>query len=449
MKNCKKFTDATREICSFSTQPFTNYVLMNIIIWYYFLETSGGKNLKILAVLLLLLMLFGCAAPEQTIADDITDPPLEESLPETPEEPVPEEPKPTSLDFTVPDASSPEAVAEAYFSALYDSYIAMLPVDITPIIDLEYDMMQNVINWNSLLSMRRRLIAENGYCYVETERFDYEIEYIKQSDLDDERMYYVDLSDYGKNAAVIHFVIKGDKGKAYPPIFAVNSQHSMILTEENGQYKIAYHYFPGSEGKFQNDLQVKLLTEKEMSALLEEEFRSGFELKTEEPIYDRSYNAQAAVAYALQYCEQPNPDFYFVGDWYGNCMNFASQCVWSGFRQEGESPTDYAGMNYDWYCGKGGGTLVWTSVSRFWNWSQGKDSKMQTTVFYEVNQAKAGDIVNIGSYACETEDKYTHALFLVDEEKLILAQNSPANFIYYSDLVNNYAKFIRPVSLYA
>ena len=47
----------------------------------------------------------------------------------------------------------------------------------------------------------------------------------------------------------------------------------------------------------------------------------------------------------------------------------------------------------------------------------------------------------------DQEEKYTHALLVVDSEKLMLAQNSPACFVYYSDLVNNYARFIRPVSL--
>ena len=72
---------------------------------------------------------------------------------------------------------------------------------------------------------------------------------------------------------------------------------------------------------------------------------------------------------------------------------------------------------------------------------------MQTVPFYNVNLVETGDIVNIGSYACEEEEKYTHALIVADSEKLMLAQNSPACFVYYSDLVNNYARFIRPVSL--
>ena len=155
------------------------------------------------------------------------------------------------------------------------------------------------------------------------------------------------------------------------------------------------------------------------------------------------------MEYAFEFCEEPNPAFHFVGDWFGNCMNFASQCIWSGFRTEKDTPKNYGSMTKNWYCGKPGGTLIWASVSRFWEWREQEYCGMQTVDFYDINQAKNGDLVHIGSYVCETEDKYTHALMLVDSEKMMLAQNSPGCFVYFSDLVNNYARFLRPVSLMA
>lgn len=352
------------------------------------------------------------------------------------------------IEFIEPKRSSPKAAVMRYFDALYDSYIAMLPVDITPIVDTDFEMMQNVLNWNELLQMRRRIISENGYCYVETERFDYDIEYIKRRDLKDQRMDFVSLRQYGKNATVLHFVIDGEDGKAYPPIFAVNSQHTVIVTEEEeGVFKIAYHYFPGSEGKFENDLPVTVPSEEEYAALLEKEFEKIAPFSTGKPKHSLVYDEKAAAEYALTYCEKQNPAFHFVGDWYGNCMNFVSQSVWSGFCEEEESPRNRGSMTDKWYCTKGGGTLAWSSVSRFWNWIRTENCDMQTFYFKHVDQTKIGDIVNIGSYACETSEKYTHALLVVDDEKMMLAQNSPACFVYYSDLANNYSRFIRPVSL--
>ena len=387
--------------------------------------------MKVIALLLVFITLFGFA-PEVYAFE-------------------PEETETEEIEFVAPKRSSPKVAVMRYFDALYDSYIAMLPVDITSIVDTEKnDMMQNVLNWNEILQMRRSIIAENGYCYVETERFDYEIEYIKKRNLDDQRMDYVRLRDYGKNATVLHFVIKGEEGKAYPPIFALNSQHTVIVTEgEEGVFKIAYHYFPGSEGKFENDLPVTVPEKAELEKLLADEFNNAVGFELGEPKFDKTYDAEAAVEYAITYCEKQNPDFYFVGDWYGNCMNFSSQCIWSGFCEEGDSPKNTGSMTNQWYCTKGGGTLPWSSVSRFWNWTSGAKCRMQVAPFKNINLVKEGDIVNIGSYVCETPEKYTHALILVDEEKMIMAQNSPACFVYYSDLANNYSRFIRPVSLNA
>ena len=403
--------------------------------------------MKIAAILLSLLFLFGCSSAKETITEIPEETPGISEKEEPAEPAVPEEPEPSEIEYIAPLAKTPEMAVINYFDALYDSYIAMLPVDISPAIDSGFEVMQNIQNWNSLLAMRRKIISEKDYCYVETERFPYTIDYFPKSELDDQRMDYVRLSDFGEGAAVLHFVIKGLEGKAYPPIFALNSQHTMILTFEDGIYKIAYHYFPGSEGKFQNDLPVTLMEREEMEELLEKEFSPKEEPEFPEPEYEKTYDPEKAAEYALRFCEEPNPDFFFVGDWYGNCMNFASQCIWSGFRTESDSPKNFGSMTKNWYMGKGGGTLQWSSVSRFWEWTEQEYCRLQVHAFYDIGKVQNGDLVHIGSYVCETEEKYSHALFVVDSEKMMLAQNSPACFVYYSDLVNNYAKFIRPVSL--
>lgn len=395
---------------------------------------------KIAAIMAVIMMFFGCAQAEDVIGDMsvLTDENNEH-----------EESLLTEIEYAVPLCETPQAAVTNYFAALYDSYVSMLPIDISTVADFEHDMMLNVQNWSTLLSMRRSIILENGYCYVETECFPYIIEYITEKELNDVRMDDVDMSDYGDGAVALHFVIKGVKGKAYPPIFAVNSQHSMVLTFKDGYYKVAYHYFPGSEGKFQNDFSVELMEKAEMEELLRNEFVSDEKIPDVKPIFSREYNKESAVEYALEFCEKTNKKFYFVGDWYGNCMNFSSQCIWNGFRKDGENVQSLSGMTEDWYCNKKGGTLIWASVGRFWNWIKSEECDMQTVSFNNVNLARNGNIVNIGSYLCEEKEKYTHALVVVDEQKLLLAQNSPGCFVYYSDLVNNYSRFIRPISLNA
>lgn len=401
--------------------------------------------MKIIALFLAMLMFFGCASSEP-VSNEIpeTEPEQEVSVPVQKE---PEAGKATKIEYIAPPAKTPEMAVINYFDALYDSYIETLSVDISPVIDKDFDMMENVLNWNNLLAMRRNIIAENGYCYVETERFPYTIDYISKKELNDQRMDFVEMRDFGEGAVALHFVIKGIAGKAYPPIFAVNSQHSMVLTLEDGIYKIAYHYFPGSEGKFQNDLPVKPMAKIEMRNLLEKEFSGKVSPERQDFIYKRVYNGKSAAEYALEFCEKQNPDFHFVGDWFGNCMNFASQCIWSGFRTQGETAKKHSCMTNDWYCGKPGGTLNWASVSKFYAWATSEKTDMQVILFNDVNSLKSGDLVHIGSYLCAEEEKYTHALIVTDSEKLVLAQNSPACFVYYSDLVNNYSRFIRPVSL--
>ncbi len=399
--------------------------------------------MKIAALFIAILMLFGCVNAEPA-GTELSEPVPEISETETPEEKTKE---PTEIKYVAPESKTPEMAVINYFDALYDSYIAMLPVDISPVIDLDFEMMGNVQNWNTLLAMRRSIIAENDYCYVETERFPYTIDYITERELDDQRMDFVSMKDFGEGAVALHFVIKGISGKAYPPIFAANSQHSMVLTLEDGIYKIAYHYFPGSEGKFQNDLPVNVMAKIEMRNLLEKEFSEKTTPEKADFEYRRVYNGKAAAEYALLFCEKQNPEFHFVGDWFGNCMNFASQCIWSGFKTAGETAKNHSCMTNDWYCAKKGGTLIWASVSRFYEWIGSEKSDMQTVEFYDIKSIKTGDLVHIGSYVCAEEEKYTHALLVVDSEKLMLAQNSPGCFAYYSDLVNNYARFIRPVSL--
>ncbi len=384
-------------------------------------------------VILLVLFMFFCCGASSTEKNAVKEPVYEL----------------TEIKYNAPESKTPEIAVLNYFSALYDSYLTMLPMDLSPIIDFDFEMMVNVQNWNDLLAMRRNIINEKNYCFVETTHLPYTINYISKKDLDDQRMDFVSMKKYGEGAVALHFVINGINGKAYPPIFALNSQHTIVLTFEEGIYKVAYHYFPGSEGKFENDLPVASMKREEMEKLLEKEFCSNEVFFEEEPEFQRIYNGEAAAEYALRFCEEQNPEFYFVGDWYGNCMNFSSQCIWSGFKTEEETVKGFEGMTNSWYCGKAGGTLEWSSVSRFWKWREKKNCPMQTVPFYNVNLVKTGDIVNIGSYACETEEKYTHAMIVVDPEKLLIAQNSPACFVYYSDLANNYSRFIRPISLKA
>ena len=101
-------------------------------------------------------------------------------------------------------------------------------------------------------------------------------------------MNYIYLRDYGEGALALHFIIKGEPGEAYPPLFALNSEHTVVLTFDGEWYKVAYHYFPGSEGKFENDLDVEVITKVQMLAQLYAEF-AKVSPEVPEVLYDRAY----------------------------------------------------------------------------------------------------------------------------------------------------------------
>jgi hypothetical protein len=105
-----------------------------------------------------------------------------------------------------------------------------------------------------------------------------------------------------------------------------------------------------------------------------------------------------------------------------------------------------------WYMGGGGGSPAWENVGHFWDWitGSGEITAQEILGAYEL---RGGDLIQTeaGSYRTtggNPPGEYTHSLLVADEETLLLAQNTPACFVYYSDLVNVEARMVRPVELY-
>ena len=76
------------------------------------------------------------------------------------------------IKYNAPESKTPELAVTNYFDALYDSYRTMLPMDLSAIIDLDFEMMVNVQSWSDLLAMRRSIISEKDYCFVENHILD-------------------------------------------------------------------------------------------------------------------------------------------------------------------------------------------------------------------------------------------------------------------------------------
>ena len=396
-----------------------------------------------LAVLLCILglvlpALAGCAAaPEAPVEASA---PVSEAAPAP--EPEPEDPYPPET-FTPGGNLTPEETVAAYFEQLYRGYTTFRFIDISAILWLEEVAVSNSVVWNQMLTQRRRLLYDNGLCYVQTEAFPYEIEYCEADSLRDERLtYWLERRPFQDDEIALHFEIKGEAGVAYPPFMPTGAQHTIRLKEFDGVWKITLHYFPGSVRKFVRAGTLELPAEEEMLEDLLEEFSpAGFGEETEPPAGAIPYDAGAATDYALAYTEEANPDFYHVGDWMGNCANFTSQCIWKGF---GEHMTD------SWYA-VGGGSPAWENVKYFWDYIA-EGTEMGGLTLEGISEIANGDMIQTaaGPYRSrggDDADDYSHSMLVVDDGSFLLAQNTPACFVYYSDIVNVRTRFVRPTYL--
>jgi len=399
-----------------------------------------------ISLLLVFLMLCGCAAsPAPAPASSVSvlssaeAEPIPTPEPEPLPPPVPAVPKAVSAD---PEWDEKQTIA-AYFDTVYQSYLTMTDIDISGLLDTEQMTNQNLMVWLQMLNQRRRMLKEQDLCYVETEQFDYEIVYDEQAE--DDRMTFWQRRMDDSFDAVFHLRLRGEEGKAYPPTFALNSQHSIFLRKIGGAWRIVRHYYPGAVRNFYFANGLELPSDQEALAQLKAEFAPAESIEPlSVPDGARVYDPELSTQYALTYAEQPNSRYYHVGDWRGNCQNFVSQCVSSGFGDD----QNIDPMTKKWFAGSGGGTSPWENCDYFWNYAV-ESNGIGGIELSSVTQMQEGDILQLRSIGRGDPDDFSHVLFMADAEKGIFAQNSPPNFVYCSDLVNIISRFFRPVYLFS
>lgn len=400
------------------------------------------RLLPILIALAVVLGLCACGAADRAEENSgvapISDTQLEEQSPQA---------------YIPPNDLSVEETIEAYFDQQYTAYTELSYIDISGILDMRQRTNQNMLIWLQTLIQRRRLLDENNLCYVDTNRYPYTINYIAEDELEDERLdYWRSLKIGLEDEMLVHFVITGTLGTAYPPMFAVNSQHTIRLKKVSGMWKIVMHYYPGAVRKFYRNFQLELADEQEMLKGLQEEFRTYQAAEPSDiPASAKPYSGQNAAIYARAFTETNNPAFYDVGDWMGNCANFTSQCIWYGFGDGQLFDSDPQGnMTREWYAGGGGGSPAWENVSHFWEYAVG-GNQLKCEELPGARALRAGDMIQVRANSAaeddEDEAKYNHSLLVIDERTMLLGQNSPDCFVYYSDLVNVEARFLRPLYL--
>jgi hypothetical protein len=394
---------------------------------------------RLIALILGILMLTGCTGTRIVSGE-----PVLAGTDSLQIEPRPEE------GVYLPEADmTAEETAEAYLEQMYLSYCRNEPIDLTAILDTSEQEIQYILLWTEALLQRRRLLAESGLCWVDTEKKPYTVTYIGQYDVEDERLWHLSKLAPGDNedAAVLHFVVEGEEGEAYPPILAAGAQHSILLRKKGGVWKVAYHYFPGALRKFSSAEGLDERSDEEVLAELEAEFAAYEQPEAVSiPSDTKAYDGELAAAYALSHLTEKNPDFYDVGDWQGNCQNYVSQCVWWGFSAGGEpSVGAYDNMTASWFAGSGGGSDAWEGVNGFWNYVGGQNGALKVSFPRGAAELRVGDVIQTRSRSGSSEDaNFNHSLVVVDAERLILAQNSPGCLLSYSDLLDAETRFIRP-----
>ncbi|KUO60135.1 MAG: hypothetical protein APF84_00060 [Gracilibacter sp. BRH_c7a] len=347
-----------------------------------------------------------------------------------------------------------EETIEQFFEQQYNAYADLQYIDISYLLDMNQVRLRNSLIWLETLIQRRSLIEEHQLAFVETAKYPYKITY--DNEPRDQRMeFWTRRGLINEDEVIVHFTITGEKGQAYPPLMAVNSQHTMRLNEIDGVWKITFHYFPGATRRFHQNNSLILPSEEEMLADLMEEFRASPDnssARTPLQSNTSTYDGVRAAQYAKKYSESRNPAFYDIEDWLGNCANFISQSLLAGLGTGELTDIQRENMTSQWYAGEGGGSPAWENVEYFWEYateSQGiQDQGLHGEVVETISELELGGIVQVRTGKTGRNDEnFNHSLILVDSSTLLLAQNSPDCFVYYSDLVNVDARFFNPRGL--
>lgn len=344
-----------------------------------------------------------------------------------------------------------EETIEQFFEQQYNAYINLQYIDISYLLDMNQARLRNSLVWMETLIQRRKLIEQHQLGYVETTKYPYSITY-EDSPRDQRMDFWSRRGLVNEDEITVHFTITGEKGRGYTPFMAVNAQHTMRLKEIDGVWKITFHYFPGSTRRFHQNNTLYIPSEEEMLADLMEEFRVAPDSSspgTTQATNTSTYDGSRAAEYAKMFTESRNPAFYDIEDWLGNCANFISQCLLYGLGTDEQTDIQRENMTPQWYAGEGGGSPAWENVEYFWDYvteSQGaQEQGINGEVVDTISQLELGGIIQVRTGQMgRNDEKYNHSLILVDRSTLLLAQNSPDCFVYYSDLVNVDTRFFNP-----
>ncbi len=134
-------------------------------------------------------------------------------------------------------------------------------------------------------------------------------------------------------------------------------------------------------------------------------------------VEDTSYNRDAAVAYAKEWCNKRNyTDRWLAYDLYGgNCQNFASQCIYAGgikmdHRGYGESQWKFYSQTLNNKQTASGRSYSWTGVDPFYTYATiNRSNGLICQADLALNYAEKGDVIQVGAYY-----EWRHSLVVTD-----------------------------------
>ncbi|MDO4198836.1 MAG: amidase domain-containing protein [Erysipelotrichaceae bacterium] len=136
--------------------------------------------------------------------------------------------------------------------------------------------------------------------------------------------------------------------------------------------------------------------------------------------FTNSYNRDAAVAYADQYFNTRNPDWYNFDEIGGNCQNYASQAILAG-----GIPMDYTGAG-QWKC-YGASSTVMPEIDNSENASGRTASWVNVNYFYEY-------AINNTGYGMAAENVLN--IFFAEPGDIIQVSYNDANNMAHTTIVS-------------
>ncbi len=134
-------------------------------------------------------------------------------------------------------------------------------------------------------------------------------------------------------------------------------------------------------------------------------------------VKDTSYDRDAAVEYARQWCNQRNytGNYLAYDDYGGNCQNFASQCIYAGgmnmdYSGYGETQWKFYSRTLNTKQTPSGRSYSWTGVDPFYTYAvHNRSGGLVCQADLRLEYARKGDVIQVGAY-----NDWRHSLVVTD-----------------------------------